>query len=454
MKKRTWTKRLTGTPVRTVGSVCSGIEAASVAWQPLGLGFSWFSEIAAFPSRVLRHHYPDVPNLGDMTGIPRMILDGEIDAPDMICGGTPCQAFSLAGWKSGLDDCRGNLTLKFVDIVNACDTVRGRHGLGPTVVMWENVEGVLTDRTNAFGCFVSLLAGLDETVTAKRWPQAGYIEGPVRNVAWRVIDAKHFGLPQQRRRIYVLAGGKDFHPEKVLFETHGEGTAPGREYPDFPMRFAKDGHSFEVFRAYTDCLYSSYGTKWNGNAAAYNGSLFVVQDGMLRRLSPVECERLMGFPDGYTEIPGARRTNRYQATGNSWAVPVVRWIGERILSGGDQGVRFDGACDGATLVRMGGAAYYGLEEDVVRIGDGVSVNCSACPEKPVYVPLESIVGVNDDPAIFISPVGCQGILRRTEERKININGRLRELLVSIAGTMPADEIERRSRIQHRGKYSA
>ena len=89
---------------------------------------------------------------------------------------------------------------------------------------------------------------------------------------------------------------------------------------------------FEVFREYSDCLYSAYGTKWNGNAAAYNGSLFVVQDEKIRRLSPLECERLMGFPDEYTNIKGAKRTNRYQAIGNSWAVPVVQWIGKRLVS--------------------------------------------------------------------------------------------------------------------------
>lgn len=103
--------------VATVGSVCSGIEAASVAWGPLGLHFEWFSEIADFPSRLLAEKYPDIVNLGDMNGISDKIHKNEINAPDLICGGTPCQAFSLAGWKNGLRDGRGNLTLKFVDIV-------------------------------------------------------------------------------------------------------------------------------------------------------------------------------------------------------------------------------------------------------------------------------------------------------------------------------------------------
>ena len=103
--------------IKTVGSICSGIEAASVAWDPYGFNFDWFSEIADFPSLVLKHKYEAIPNLGDMNNIPEKIEREEITCPDMICGGTPCQAFSLAGWKQGLNDNRGNLTLKFVDII-------------------------------------------------------------------------------------------------------------------------------------------------------------------------------------------------------------------------------------------------------------------------------------------------------------------------------------------------
>ena len=143
------------------------------------------------------------------------------------------------------------------------------------------------------------------------------------------MDAKYFGLPQQRKRLYLIAGGTDFFPENVLLEDN----APGEEaYPKRDLVFEKDGHRFEVFREYTDCLYAAYGTKWNGNAAATNGSLFVVQDDRIRRVSPLETERLMGFPDNYTDLPGAKKTNRYQATGNSWAVPVVKWLGNRLLN--------------------------------------------------------------------------------------------------------------------------
>ena len=297
--------------IKTIGSVCSGIEAASVAWEPMGYKFEWFSEIADFPSYVLKEKYEDIPNLGDMTDIHEKILNGEVSAPDLICGGTPCQAFSFAGFQNGLNDDRGNLTLKYVDIIDANDKVRESQGKNRTIDFWENVEGVLSDKTNAFGCLISYLAGLENPIEEKKWPRAGLVRGPKRNVAWRVIDAKFFGLPQQRKRLYVLAGGKDFAPENVLFENHNSEFKDGIDYfPEQELVFEKDGHHYEVFRAYTDCLYAAYGTKWNGNAAALNGSLFVVQDNRIRRLSPVECERLMGFPADYTELERPKRTTR------------------------------------------------------------------------------------------------------------------------------------------------
>ena len=251
--------------IKTVGSVCSGIEAATVAWEPLGFKFQWLSEIATFPTKVLAEKYPSVPNVGDMNNIPDLIREKSIDSPDLICGGTPCQAFSYAGWQNGLNDDRGNLTLKFVDIINANDERRLEENKDCTIVFWENVEGVLSDKTNAFGCMISSMAGLSEVLEKKRWPNAGLLRGPKRNVAWRVLDAKYFGVPQQRKRLYVLAGGKDFNPENILFEEH---KVKFPDYPTYDLVVEKDGHKFEAFRSYTDCLYSAYGTKWNGNAAA------------------------------------------------------------------------------------------------------------------------------------------------------------------------------------------
>ena len=120
----------------TIGSVCSGIEAATVAWEPFGVDIKWFSEIATFPSEVLETKYPNVPNYGDMQNLPSMISKCEIEAPDLICGGTPCQAFSLAGWKQGLEDQRGNLTLSFIDIIEANDAIRFKNNQKKTIIFW------------------------------------------------------------------------------------------------------------------------------------------------------------------------------------------------------------------------------------------------------------------------------------------------------------------------------
>lgn len=438
-----------------VGSICSGIEAASVAWEPLGMEFQWFSEIAEFPSRVLKERYPDIRNLGNMNSIPDLITQGDIETPDLICGGTPCQAFSLAGRKKGLNDDRGNLTLKFVDIIDANDDVRISKGLPRTIVFWENVEGVLTDKTNAFGCLISSLAGLDEAIESIKWPCSGIVYGPIRNVAWRVLDAKYFGLPQQRKRLYVIAGGLDFHPEDVIFERHKKAFC---EYPKTDLTFKKEGHSFEVFREYTDCLYAAYGTKWNGNAAATNGSLFVVQDNRIRRLSPLETERLMGFPDNYTDLLGATKTNRYQATGNSWAVPVVKWLGSRIII--QQENRLNINVEEALNMGLGksiqNCCYIPLGKDPVtflRSEDSFELNCTSIPEDCIFGTMRDIVSSDAPSDIYISPVGCHGIVRRKIERNASINPRLEKILISISKEMSNEEIEKRSKIQMKGRSS-
>ncbi|WP_213843808.1 DNA cytosine methyltransferase, partial [Enterobacter hormaechei] len=133
------------------GSVCSGIEAASKAWEPLGWKPAWFSEIEPFPSSVLAHHWPEVTNLGDMTKIADAVRAGDVEAPDVLVGGTPCQAFSIAGLREGLSDDRGQLTLSYVELANAIDTKRRERGEPESIIVWENVPGVLSSKDNAFG---------------------------------------------------------------------------------------------------------------------------------------------------------------------------------------------------------------------------------------------------------------------------------------------------------------
>lgn len=216
------------------GSVCSGIEAASVALAPLGWKAAWLSEIEPFPSAVLAHHYPDVPNLGDMLALPERIRLGEIEAPDILCGGTPCQAFSVAGLRRSLGDARGNLSLTFCEIADAIDERRSERGEPEAIIFWENVPGVLSTSDNAFGCFLAGLAGEDDPLEPPggKWTNAGYVSGPKRAIAWRVLDAQYFGVAQRRRRVFVVASAREgFDPATVLFEFDGvrRDTPPSRE---------------------------------------------------------------------------------------------------------------------------------------------------------------------------------------------------------------------------------
>lgn len=216
------------------GSVCSGIEAASVAWEGLGWRPAWFAEIEPFPSAVLAHHWPEVVNLGDMTKIAAGIRAGLIEAPDVLVGGTPCQAFSIAGLRVGLEDARGQLTLAFVDLVNAIDEKRREQEKSPVIVVWENVPGVLSSNDNAFGYFLAGLAGESCALESpgRKWTNAGYVLGPERAVAWRVLDAQFFGVAQRRRRVFVVASARaDTDPAKILFESEGvrRDIAPRRE---------------------------------------------------------------------------------------------------------------------------------------------------------------------------------------------------------------------------------
>lgn len=351
-------------------SVCSGIEAATVAWHSLGWKPLAFSEIEKFPRKVLTHHYPDVRLEGDFTVLRNQ--DWIKDA-DILVGGTPCQAFSVAGLRNSLDDDRGNLTLEFVRLADAIDDLR----LIGTIIVWENVPGVLSIKDNAFGYFLAALVGNDEPLvpTGGKWTNAGMVVGPKRRAAWRVLDAQYFGVAQRRRRVFVVASSRnDFDPAEVLFEREGlrrntppsrsEGketakrltTGVGQRYdPETEtLPIAVNSHVAGTLTSNTGGL-----TRPAGNAneldfcvvqpmvihetqdpcvsdiafaqGRNNGAENVVMQRMaVRRLTPRECERLQGFPDDYTDIPGGADGPRYKSLGNSMAVPVMAWIGKRI----------------------------------------------------------------------------------------------------------------------------
>jgi len=423
--------------IKTFGSLCSGIEAASLVLKPMGIAPLWYSEIAEFPSEFLKRKYPETPNLGDMNCLPKLLKSKKIEAPDLLCGGTPCQAFSLAGIQNGLNDERGQLTLKYIEIADEIDKTRKEQGKDNAILLWENVEGVLTDKTNAFGIFLAGLGGLAKPIEVKKFTSAGILYGKKRNIAWRVLDGKYFGLPQQRKRLYLVAGGKNFFPEQVLFEIGNKISDPFKKATrNIPSLFDSEsqqtheqilskiinGNKIEVFRSYADCLYAAYGTKWNGNAAAYNGSLFVAQNKKLRRLTPLECERLMGFPDNYTFIQGCSPTNRYKAVGNSWAIPVVKWVADRIVNYSKNKIPLSHVLAKHTEYELG------LIDDFVPIGRTNFINGSSIPYDYKIANLIDYVDVNVSENFYISQKGCEGILRRKNEKSIKINQQLEKIL--------------------------
>ena len=196
-------------------SVCSGIEAATVAWHPLGWTPVAFSEIEKFPSEVLKHHYPQVPNVGDMTKFKEWNLDSNVD---VFVGGTPCQSFSVAGLRKGLDDPRGNLMLTYLAIANQ---------YRPKWLVWENVPGVLS--SNGGLDFASLLRGMGE---------CGY------GFAYRILDAQYFGVAQRRRRVFVVGCLGDWRSAAaVLFERYSlsGNIAPSREKGKSSSKYAERG---------------------------------------------------------------------------------------------------------------------------------------------------------------------------------------------------------------------
>ena len=416
-------------------SVCSGIEAATVAWHPLGWNPVGFSEIESFPSQVLKHHYPKVTNYGDMTKFKEWQIESNVD---VFVGGTPCQSFSVAGLRKGLDDPRGNLMLTYLAIAKQ---------YRPRWLVWENVPGVLSSADGRdFGSFLGGLA------------VCGY------GFAYRVLDAQYFGVAQRRKRVFVVGYLGNWRPAAaVLFEreslsgnppprrekgqevaatiaarfgisrnnheecvTHrvyenhpadsrvkeledvcstvtsrwgtGGGNAPmvsqpiqetvgalcadshpgaysgqdaytGRLIPQpiaFQLSGDRDNPSVSTSDETAFCLpanpmsdrgqaVAAYSIREDAKANTFSATelevstalkalqpspqshhaqTFVSQQMAVRRLTVTECERLQGFPDHYTDIkPKGRATPdgpRYKALGNSMAVPVMHWIGQKI----------------------------------------------------------------------------------------------------------------------------
>ena len=296
------------------GSVCSGIEAASVAWESLGWEAQWYSEIEHFPSAVLAHRFPTVPNLGDMTLIHEKEHFNDTTI-DLLVGGTPCQSFSVAGLRKGLVDPRGNLMLTFLSLAERKN---------PRWIVWENVPGVLS--SNGGRDFATLLTALAEL-------RYGF--------AYRILDSQYFGVAQRRRRLFLVAYLGDWRPcASVLFEQDclSGDTKKIREKREENTSVPQSNFGIHSFRMTAFGQYADDDSASTLKQRDYKDATdLVVDNKRIRRLTPTESERLQGFPDGWTKIPYRDKsadqcpdTPRYKACGNSMAVPVMRWIGQRI----------------------------------------------------------------------------------------------------------------------------
>lgn len=443
----------------TFGSVCSGIEAVSVAWDGL-LSPAFYAEIDASPIAVLKHRQkafdlragspiaPWVPLWGDFSALRvRHLQRFGIAMPDVLVGGTPCQSFSIAGKRLSMADDRGNLSLALVRLAHAIDNVRSRDGKPGLVVVWENVPGVFSTADNAFGCLLAGFVGSDDALRSPlehgRWPDAGMVSGPRARAAWRVLDAQYFGLAQRRERVFVVVSFRDGpDPAEILFEPRSlRGDSPPSREAREDLAGTLGGSSQSGGFRTTDLdnqgafipmtshalsaasggdigkaqqrTFIAFSCKDHGNDAATErtGSLETVkpwhvvafrasgQDGFMprnvapplaasdgggagmptamvfkpshytrgkdgapsethpplsadadkgdqdpviltasvvRRLTPVECERLQGFDDDYTLVPYRGKmmsdSGRYRMLGNSMATQVVRWIGVRLAA--------------------------------------------------------------------------------------------------------------------------
>ena len=331
----------------------SGIGGFSLAFERAGFRTVAFSEIEPYPCKVLAKHWPTVPNLGDVTAI----RGADIEA-DIVTGGFPCQDLSVAGKRAGLVGERSGLYWQIIRIVREMQEA----GHGPAIVVLENVAGLLS--SNGGRDFASVLSGLAEL--------------GADDIAWRILDAQHFGVPQRRRRVFIVADFAGERAEQILFEpesVRGD-TAPSREAgediagtlsegagsrgacPDdagclVAQSFAENQRGEVITSDTAGSLKVGGGKlgqgypaiafcgdttpKWSRDVA---GSMRRDQGGegygvmtpamQVRRLTPTECERLQGYPDGFTE--GGADGPRYRALGNSVAVPVVEWIAHRLRS--------------------------------------------------------------------------------------------------------------------------
>ncbi len=372
-----------------VMSTFSGISAASIAWKPLGFEFVAYAEVEPFACHILsarlgvsRPRYMPVvdesaptvvetkkhrklvkdweslkslsengiPNFGDIT----QITDDDLRAlgpVDVLEGGSPCQAFSIAGMRKGLGDARGNLMLEFCKLAERMKEINGLR-----YVVWENVKGVLSiEEGTAFGCLLGALLGADRRIQppGTGWRNSGFSSRCQKGgaVSWRILDAQFFGVPQRRERVFVVADFADRHGDSgnILFESKSEDRLSTAGTPTQKNAELRAGESAGKLSASNDnrlihprifgTLMASAAGMSRPAGVGSELDFVIVQElngkSIVRRPHPIECERLQGFPDDWTNVRYKGKSpldsDRYRTLGNSMATPCMRFIGIGLL---------------------------------------------------------------------------------------------------------------------------
>jgi DNA (cytosine-5)-methyltransferase 1 len=375
-------------------SVFSGIEAATVAWEPLGWKAVAYAEIEPFPSAVLAHHYPDVPNLGDITKFDRW-PEELLAEVDLIIGGSPCQSFSIAGLRGGLSDARGNLALVFVLLINHIDTIRKKHGRQPVIVVWENVPGVLNTADNALGALVGALAGTDEPIESETgaWPTCGVFWGVERRVGYRVLDAQYFGVAQRRRRVFLVAVHRELvehfgnraDPGQILAvaESLRGDSAPSRKAGQRPSASAQEGIGDSV-REVSDTVTSKWAKGSGGPSGNETGN-------MVLQPIPINTMVAQGRPSDNGRMgsgigkPGDPANTITKMHGHAVAAPVMAFK----VRGGMEG---------------GGKGFLGSEESAFTV--------STMQDQNIAVPQPIVLNDQGGSVMNVDDSGIVGTLRR------------------------------------------
>lgn len=311
-------------------SLFSGIGSENVAWKHLDWSCVAHSENNKNACKVLNFHYPNIPNLGDIKKI-----DWQKDINenvDLVIGGSPCQSFSPLGNKKELEDENGKLALEYSKAIEE---------INPRFFIWENVKNVLYQKDNGFGCLLSSLLGEDEIISPiqKNWKNSGFLIGKQSAIAYRVFDSQYFGVPQRRNRIFLL--GLNFRKCGTLDEIKWE------NFPGLPAAILFEGINNKKNTRETKRKHKKNNEQYiiNSNSIGIDNSIYtqvfptiarkapyIYKDNLFRKLTPIEVERLQGFPDNYTFANGLSNNKRYNLLGNAITTNVLRFLGNQIDS--------------------------------------------------------------------------------------------------------------------------